>query len=192
MIRERTDRSAGAPAAPPDAYLELPYGLRARSRLRATLVGGEEVGIILARGQVLRDGDRLRADDGRVIAVRAAAECVSTVHAAAPGALLRAAYHLGNRHVALQITPDWLRYLHDHVLDDMVRGLGLRVTVEQAPFEPEPGAYGSHGTGAHGGHGHGGHAHRHDHPHDHGGAAPGGHDHDHEHAASGTDADPSG
>ena len=65
-----------------------------------------------------------------------------------------ASYHLGNRHVPLQIAPGRLRYQHDHVLDDMVRGMGLEVTVEEAPFEPEPGAYGGHHTS----HGHG---HRH-------------------------------
>ena len=131
-------------ARAPDAYLEMPYAARSRSRSRATLDNGEAVGIIVERGQVLRDGDLLLADDGRAIAVRAAAECVSTVVDGAPGQLLRAAFHLGNRHVALQITPAWLRYLHDHVLDDMVRGLGLTVRVENAPFEPEVGAYATH------------------------------------------------
>ena len=62
-----------------------------------------------------------------------------------PWSLARAAYHLGNRHVALQVGSGWLRYLHDHVLDDMVRGLGFEVVVEEAPFEPEAGAYGGHG-----------------------------------------------
>lgn len=105
---------------------------------------GEAVAIVMARGQVLRGGDLLLADDGRVIEVRAAAELVSTVRGAEPERLLRAAYHLGNRHVTLQVGADWLRYNHDHVLDDMVRGLGLRVDVEQAPFEPEIGAYAPH------------------------------------------------
>jgi urease accessory protein len=189
MIRERIDAAPGAAAPRPDDFLELPFGLRARSRLRAVMASGEDVGIILVRGQVLRDGDLLRTDDGRVIGVRAAPEWVSTVHAAAPGALLRAAYHLGNRHVALQITPAWLRYLHDHVLDDMVRGLGLGVQVEQAPFEPEPGAYAGHGSAAHGGHHH---HHEHDHEHDHDpqrGARTGPR---HDHAAAGHDAEPVG
>jgi urease accessory protein len=139
-----------------DARLLLPFELRSRSRFRAQLVGGEDVGVILARGQILRGGDLLLADDGRVIEVAAADETVSTVHSDEPRALARAAYHLGNRHVALQIGQGWLRYCHDHVLDDMVNGLGLTVTVEQAPFEPEAGAYHADADGAHShGHSHG-------------------------------------
>ena len=147
-----------------DARLLLPFELRSRSRFRAQLVGGEDVGVILSRGQILRGGDLLLADDGRVIEVAAANETVSTVHSGEPRALARAAYHLGNRHVALQIGAGWLRYRHDHVLDEMLQGLGLTVTVEQAPFEPEAGAYHADADGAHGhshsdgrdhGHGHG-------------------------------------
>jgi len=146
-----------APNRSPDTYLELPYEARCRSRFRATLASGEEAAVVMARGQVLRGGDLLQGEDGRVIEVRAAAELVSTVQGDVPVELLRAAYHLGNRHVALQVGDGWLRYLHDHVLDDMVLGLGLRVQVEEAPFEPEPGAYAQAG----GGHAHGG-------AHDHG------------------------
>jgi urease accessory protein len=159
---------------PPDAFLVLPFELRSRSRLRARLTTGEEAGIVLPRGQVLRGGDLLLAADGRVIQVEAASETVSTVHSGEAGPLARAAYHLGNRHVALQIGAAWLRYGHDHVLDDMVRGLGLVVAVEQAPFEPEGGAYHhgrGHGSAAH--HHADGHAHHHDHDH--------GHAHDHAH-----------
>jgi urease accessory protein len=127
-----------------DVRLTLPFQLRNRSRLRTVLETGEEVGLILERGTVLRGGDLLLADDGRVVEVVAAHETVSTVRADDPWQLARASYHLGNRHVALQIGLGWLRYEHDHVLDDMVRGLGLCVTVEPAPFEPEAGAYGGH------------------------------------------------
>ena len=79
--------------------------------------------------------------------VRAAAEPVSVVVSADPLLLLRAAYHLGNRHVPLQIGAGWLRYLRDHVLDDLCRGLGLEVEAASLPFEPEAGAYAgsSHG-----------------------------------------------
>jgi urease accessory protein len=132
-----------------DARLVLPFELRSRSRFRARLVGGEEVGVILARGQILRGGDLLLAPDGRVIEVAAASESVSTVHSADPRPLARAAYHLGNRHVALQIGEGWLRYSHDRVLDEMLHGLGLDVTVEQAPFEPEAGAYHAAGDSGH-------------------------------------------
>lgn len=136
---------------PARATLTLPFDLRQKSRLRTRLDSGEEVGLFLPRGTVLRHGDRLRAADGRVIEVRAAPETVSTARTDEPLLLARAAYHLGNRHVALQLGPGWLRYLHDHVLDGMVRELGLDVIGEQAPFEPEAGAYG------------GGHHHGHDH-----------------------------
>jgi len=128
----------------PNGQLILPYEARCRSRLRAKLVDGEEVAVFLERGQVLRGGELLLAADGRVIEVRAAPEVVSTVRSLEPLQLLRAAFHLGNRHVTLQITANWLRYLHDHVLDEMVRGLGLSVVVEEAPFEPEAGAYVAH------------------------------------------------
>ncbi|HXL97039.1 MAG TPA: urease accessory protein UreE [Steroidobacteraceae bacterium] len=145
----------------PDARLVLPFEMRSRSRFRARLVGGEEVGVILARGQILRDGDLLLASDGRVIEISAASETLSTVRSADPRWLARAAYHLGNRHVALQIGEGWLRYSHDHVLDQMLHGLGLEVTVEQALFEPEAGAYHSGGDSGRGD----GHIHTHVHDH---------------------------
>jgi len=147
----------------PDARLVLPFEMRSRSRFRARLVGGEEIGVILARGQILRGGDQLLAPDGRVIEIDAAPETVSTVRTTDVRSLARAAYHLGNRHVALQIGAGWLRYCHDHVLDEMLQGLGLAVTVEQASFEPEAGAY---HAGGEGGHSHGEHsAHPHSHEH---------------------------
>jgi urease accessory protein len=124
-----------------DEVLCLPFEMRARSRFRATLQNGEEVGVILERGQILRGGDLLATADGRCVQVQAAPESVSTVHARDPRRLARVAYHLGNRHVALEIGVGWVRYSHDHVLDDMVRGLGAEVTLESAPFEPEAGAY---------------------------------------------------
>ncbi len=142
-------------ARPADADLVLPLQLRTKSRLRTALPSGEEVGVILERGTILRDGDLLLADDGRAVRVVAAPETVSTVSADDPLVLMRAAYHLGNRHVALQIGAGWLRYQHDHVLDDMVRGLGLSVRVEEAPFEPEAGAYGGHSVLAPHAHSHG-------------------------------------
>ena len=132
----------------PDGRLELPFEVRCRSRIRARLTDGTEVGVVLDRGQVLRGGDLLRAEDGRVILIVAAPESVSTLRSDDSLALARAAYHLGNRHVALQIGVRWLRYRHDHVLDDMVRGLGLSVSVEEQPFEPEGGAYAAHGPAA--------------------------------------------
>ena len=126
---------------PADTTLTLPFADRQRSRLRTRLDSGEEVGLILPRGRVLRDGDCLRAIDGRVVLVRAAAEPVSTAYSDDTQLLARAAYHLGNRHVPLQVGAGWLRYRCDHVLDEMVRGLGLSVDRQEAPFEPESGAY---------------------------------------------------
>jgi len=154
ISRRATDSSAT-----PALRLELPFDVRSRSRFRARLTGGEEVGVVLGRGQILRGGDRLLADDGRVVEVTAARESVSTVRAADARLLARVAYHLGNRHVALQVGDGWLRYGHDHVLDELVRGLGATVAAEQAPFEPEAGAYHTH---AHA------HAHEHEHEHTHG------------------------
>jgi len=126
------------------ATLSLPFELRQKSRLKASLDSGEEVGLILPRGHVLRGGDCLKAENGMIIQLAAAEESVSTVTAPDPLSLQRACYHLGNRHVPLQITEQWIRYLADHVLDDMVISLGLSVTHEQAPFEPEVGAYHKH------------------------------------------------
>jgi len=121
--------------------LTLPFQLRQKSRLRTRLDSGLEIALVLPRGRVLRHGDVLRAANGLLIEVRAAAEQVSTAATGDPLSLARACYHLGNRHVALQIGEHWLRYLHDHVLDGMVREQGLTVTVECAPLEPESGAY---------------------------------------------------
>ncbi len=135
--------------APAQTTLTLPFEVRQKSRLRATLDDGREAGLILARGTLLRGGDLLRGEDGTVIEVRAAPESVSTAFAHDPELLTRAAYHLGNRHIAVQIGDNWLRYLHDHVLDHMLEQLGLQVTLEQAPFEPEAGAYEGHGAHAH-------------------------------------------
>ncbi len=142
-------------ANPPPSALRvtLTWEERQRSRLAVRLNDGQEAGIRLARGTRLCDGDWLLADDGQAVQVRAAAESLSRVECADALALARACYHLGNRHVAVQIEPGRLSYRHDHVLDDLVHGLGLAVQVIEAPFKPEPGAYGGHGQT--GGHAHG-------------------------------------
>jgi urease accessory protein len=144
------------------ARLILPFELRQRSRLLAVMDSGEEVGLMLPRGTVLRGGDRLQVSDGRLVEVVAAPEQVSIVRSADARALARAAYHLGNRHVAVQLTADSIRYLRDHVLDDMLRGLGLKVEADVLPFEPEAGAYSQSHAQAHDhAHEHGGHGHHH-------------------------------
>ena len=136
--------------------LTLAFGDRRRSRLRARLDDGREVALLLPRGSRLLDGDRLRNETGElVVAVRAAEETLSWVGAEDPLLLARAAYHLGNRHVPVQISPGWLAYEHDHVLDGMIEEMGLAVTTRRAPFEPEAGGYRHGGEApAHGGHHH--------------------------------------
>jgi urease accessory protein len=131
-------------AARIDVEAALTLEQRLRSRLRIRLDDGREAGIMLARGETLKDGDLLASVDGLVVRVRAAPEAVSTATSDDALLLARICYHLGNRHVPLQIERGRLRWRHDHVLDDLVRRLGLPVAVERAPFEPEPGAYGGH------------------------------------------------
>ena len=123
------------------ASLTLPFEQRKKSRLRVTLDNGNEASLILDRGSVLRHGDLLRANSGETIEVRAALEAVSVIRESNSHLLSRACYHLGNRHVPLQIEDGLIRYLKDHVLDDMVRLLGLKVDHLDASFEPELGAY---------------------------------------------------
>lgn len=130
-----------------DSTLTLSFDQRSRSRSRTRLDDGREAGLCLPRGTLLRGGDLLLTADGLRIRVQAADEQVSTAHTGDPLLLARACYHLGNRHVALQIDHRWIRYQHDHVLDDMVRGLGLELISENAPFEPETGAYHGHTHG---------------------------------------------
>ncbi|MDO8412280.1 MAG: urease accessory protein UreE [Gallionellaceae bacterium] len=133
-----------------DDQLLLPFERRQKSRLRVRLQSGDEAALMLERGTLLRGGDRLMADDGRIVQVVAADEAVLHVSASNPRQLARAAYHLGNRHVPLQVGPDWLRLEQDHVLKEMLLGLGVTILEQNAPFEPEAGAYG------------GGHRHHHD------------------------------
>lgn len=144
-----------APGAVATERLELSFELRCKSRLRTRLAGGEECGLFLERGTVLRGGDCLQGNDGRVVEVAAAAEALLEARTGDPLLLARAAYHLGNRHVAVDIRPGRLRIGADAVLGDMLRGLGLAVDAVEAPFEPESGAYGAQGGHAHT-HGHSG------------------------------------
>lgn len=125
--------------------LTLPFERRQRSRQRVVLDSGGEAQLLLPRGTVLREGDVLGGDGTTPVEVRAAAEEVSVAASTDAALLLRAAYHLGNRHVPVQIGPGWLRYGHDHVLDGLCRGLGLEVSVAWLPFEPEAGAYAGSG-----------------------------------------------
>jgi urease accessory protein len=129
--------------------LTLPFEQRQKSRLRAQAENGEEVALILPRGRVLRGGDRVAATDGREVETVAAPEKLLHIESAE---LARVAYHLGNRHVPLQVGPGFLRIAEDHVLEEMARKLGARVSHVEAPFEPEAGAYGhQHDEMGHGG-----------------------------------------
>ncbi|RLK45828.1 urease accessory protein UreE [Cupriavidus plantarum] len=186
------------------AKLVLPFGDRSKSRLRAVLDNGDEVALFLPRGTVLRGGDLLVAEDGAFVEVRAADESVLQVTAGGTGqgseegqlSLMRAAYHLGNRHTPVEVGRDYLRLEYDPVLADMLVRLGVTIARAELPFEPEAGAYGGghkHGHDAtfaedyaaaqavfheHHGHDHHDHDHGHHH-HDHG---HGHHHHDHGHA----------
>lgn len=175
---------AGRDAAVP--RLVLAFHERRRSRFGVTLSSGEDIGVALARGTVLNPGDLLVGDGGARLVVEAAAETVSVVRCADAHQLMRAAYHLGNRHVALQMRPGEVSYLHDHVLDGLVRALGLEVTVLARPFEAEPGPYGSEGGGHGHAHAHGdGHAHGDEHEHGDTGHVHGhGHGHHHDPSSS--------
>ena len=152
--------------------LKLPFESRQKSRLHTKLVSGEEVGLMLPRGEILRGGDLVTASDGRVIEIISQKEKILHIEADSPQALAKVAYHLGNRHVPVQVGENFLRIAEDHVLEEMAGKLGAKVSHLEAPFEPEAGAY----AGGHHQHeemGHGGKIHDHHHDHDH--------DHDHEH-----------
>ncbi|MFC4520091.1 urease accessory protein UreE [Cupriavidus pinatubonensis] len=172
--------------------LVLPFGKRSKSRLRAVLDNGDEAALFLPRGTVLRGGDLLIAEDGSFVEVQAAAERVLEVRAADQHGLMRAAYHLGNRHTPVEVGSDYLRLEFDPVLADMLARLGVQAVQIDAPFEPEAGAYG-------GGHKHGHDAtfaedyaaaqavfhEHHGHDHDHGHSHSHSHSHDHDHNVKG-------
>ncbi|RQO37498.1 urease accessory protein UreE [Variovorax sp. KBW07] len=143
------------------ATIELDWDVRQKSRFDATDSQGRQIGVFLPRGTAVRGGDVLVAEDGSLVRVIAAPQPVLRItHCSAHGTpfdLTRAAYHLGNRHVPIELKPDHLKIEPDHVLADMLRSMHLIVVAVEEAFEPEGGAYGSHGGG-----------HSHDHAHDHG------------------------
>ena len=146
--------------------VELDWDVRQKSRFDATDSAGRSLGIFLPRGTVVRGGDVLVAEDGSLVRVTAAPQSVLKIthcpEHGTPYDLIRAAYHLGNRHVPIELKPDHLKIEPDHVLADMLRAMHLIVHAVIEAFEPENGAYAT-----------GGHAHGHDHHHGHG--------HHHEH-----------
>jgi urease accessory protein len=146
VIDGRGATSASGVGVP--GVLTLGFEDRRRSRMRIRIDDGREAALLLPHGTILRDGDRLRdRERGEVVTVRAADQTLSLVRAADAVALARAAYHLGNRHVPVQVGAGWLAYEHDHVLDEMVEDLGLSIETHVAPFEPEAGGY-RHGADA--------------------------------------------
>ena len=161
------------------ASVELDWDVRQKSRFDATDSTGRHLGVFLPRGSVVRGGDVLVAEDGTLVVVKAAPQPVLEVRPCtehgSPFDLVRAAYHLGNRHVPLALAPDRLTLEPDHVLADMLRQMHLTVTETQAPVEPEGGAYASASAHTHG--------HDHAHGHDH-------HQHEHTHEPAHTHAHP--
>ncbi len=154
-----------------------------RYRRRATLTGanGTEVLLDLEKATALKDGDALKLEDGRLMQVKAAPEKLLEIRSENPLRLLKAAWHVGNRHTPVELTSEALYLGEDHVLEEMLRGLGVTIAHVERPFEPERGAYEGHGH--HHGHDHHDHGddhhddhkhHGHDHSHDHG------HKHDHD------------
>ena len=141
------------------ATVELDWDVRQKSRFDATDSQGRQIGVFLPRGTAVRGGDVLVAEDGSLVRVIAAPQPVLRITACAkhgtPFDLTRAAYHLGNRHVPIELQPDHLKIEPDHVLADMLRAMHLTVTQESLPFEPEGGAYAAAGH------------HHHDHHHAH-------------------------
>lgn len=137
------------------ASVELPWDLRQKSRFDAVDSSGRALGFFLPRGTVLRGGDVVVAEDGSLVRVQAAPQAVLVVRTCnehgTPRDLLRAAYHLANRHVPLELQVDHLKLEPDHVLAEMLRAMHLVVDEEQGAFEPESGAYAAAGHG----HGHG-------------------------------------
>jgi urease accessory protein len=138
-------------------HLELDWDVRQKSRFDATDSAGRHLGVFLPRGTVVRGGDVLVAEDGSLVKVIAAPQAVLKIthcsNHGTPYDLIRAAYHLGNRHVPIELKPDHLKIEPDHVLADLLRAMHLIVTPVDEAFEPENGAYAS-GAHAHGGHGH--------------------------------------
>ncbi|HEY1864147.1 MAG TPA: urease accessory protein UreE [Roseiarcus sp.] len=181
MLRADKVIPAGHWSGSPADTVVLDFDERYRRRVAMTGVGGLKFLLDLAEAAMLRGGDGLRLEDGRVVEVLAEPEPLAEIRAADPLALTRIAWHFGNRHLPTEITPKALRIRHDPVIEAMAEGLGARVIALEAPFNPEGGAYVKAEGGAaephHHGHAHHDHDHGPAHDHDHGD-----HDHDHDHA----------
>jgi urease accessory protein len=163
MINARSVRPAGAwTGAPADAVV-LDYDERHRRRVAMTGVRGLAFLLDLPDALMLRSGDGLMLDDGRIVEVVAAPEPLAEIRCADPAALARVAWHLGNRHLPAEMTKRALRIRRDHVIEDMVRGLGAEIVEIEGPFNPEGGAYATASDYAHEPHDHRHHGDDHDH-----------------------------
>lgn len=173
MITATRILSAGSWTGPAADTLVLDRDDRHRRRLVMRCTGKTVFLLDLPEARVLKDGDALELEDGRLVAVKAVPERLLEVTAETPAALVRIAYHLGNRHLPVEFQGERLLIREDHVIEAMLGGLGAIVRHVLLPFDPESGAYASHEA-----HGHAGHDHAHHHAH---GEECCGHDHDHEH-----------
>lgn len=183
MITATRILTAGTWTGTPVDTLALERDDRHRRRLVMRCVGKTVFLLDLKEAAVMKDGDALELEDGRLILVQAVPERLLEIVATSPTDLVRIAWHLGNRHLPAQFLGDRLRIRYDHVIEDMLKGLGATVTTILAAFDPEGGAYG-HGEVSGHEHDHGEHEHTHEHGperhhHDHGEA---GAHHHHEHA----------
>ena len=158
--------------------VSLDWDVRQKSRFQVEDSSGRVLSVFLQRGHVVRGGDVLVADDGSLVRIEAAPQALLRITTCpqhgTPFDLIRAAYHLGNRHVPIELKPDHLQIEPDAVLADMLRSMHLIVNKVDAAFEPEGGAYGAH-------HGGSGHSHDNGHDHAHAPASQHAHEHGHEH-----------
>ena len=158
--------------------VSLDWDVRQKSRFQVEDSLGRVLSVFLQRGHVVRGGDVLVADDGSLVRIEAAPQALLRITTCpqhgTPFDLIRAAYHLGNRHVPIELKPDHLQIEPDAVLADMLRSMHLIVNKVDAAFEPEGGAYGAH-------HGGSGHSHDDGHDHAHAPASQHAHQHGHEH-----------
>ena len=182
-VRARSEWEHDAPGTVLADTVVLDFDERHRRRIAMTGTGGLDFLLDLPDAIALRGGDALVLDDGSLVEVVAAAEPLIEIRGRTPGELVRLAWHIGNRHISAQIMPKALRIRGDHVIEEMLRGLGAAVVEIEAPFDPEGGAYagGGQDTVDHHKHGDGPHDHArqkdHEH-HDHAGHDHGAHDHD--------------
>jgi len=182
MLRAHTVLASGAWSGEPADSVVLEFDERYRRRFVMTGVGGLAFLLDLPEAAMLRGGDGLRLEDGRIVEVLAAPEPLAEIRGADALTLMRVAWHLGNRHLATELTPKALRIRRDPVIEDMARGLGARVVPVEAPFNPEGGAYvQAEASAPAAGHDHGAHDHAHGHDHSQHGHDHSQHDHhDHE------------